>query len=128
MKDFGYTTSTGTSEGTSEAPILQWTNWQFNKIYKAIENLAAGGTPPDGGTLITERSGVNIILNGDFSEDTAYWSFSGTAAELSVEDEPLAISGKVGVWTPTGASNMTSDPVVIPPTDTKCSRRSGLSI
>ena len=115
VKDFGYTTSTGTKEGTSEAPILQWTNWQFNKIYRAIENLAAGGLPPDGGgTLITERSGVNVILNGDFSEGTAYWSFSGTAAELSVEDEPLAISGKVGVWTPTGASTMTADPVVIP--------------
>ena len=115
VKDFGYTTSTGTNEGTSEAPILQWTNWQFNKIYDAIENLAAGGLPPDGGgTLITERSGVNVILNGDFSEGTAYWSFSGTAAELIVEDEPLALSGKVGVWTPTGASTMTADPVVIP--------------
>ena len=115
IKDFGYTTSTGTGEGTSEAPILQWTNWQFNKIYDAIENLASGNVPDDGGgTVVTERAGVNVILNGDFSEGTAYWSFSGTSAELIVEDEPLALSGKVGVWTPTGASTMTSDPVVVP--------------
>ena len=115
IKDFGYTTSTGTNEGTSEAPILQWTNWQFNKIYDAIENLASGNVPDDGGgTVVTERAGVNVILNGDFSEGTAYWSFSGTSAELTVEDEPLALSGKVGVWTPTGASTMTSDPVVVP--------------
>ena len=115
VKDFGYTTSTGSTEGTSEAPILQWTNWQFNKIYEAIENLSSGGLPDNGGgTVVTERAGVNVILNGDFSEGTAYWSFSGTAAELTVEDEPLALSGKVGVWTPTGASIMTSDPVVVP--------------
>ena len=110
IKDFGYTTSTGTTEGTSEAPILQWCNWQFAKTYDCIKDLTDlvnagggnnGGGDNGGGDNTGGTGGVNLIVNGDFAGGSTNWAFTGTTSEFTQVEDDASLSGYIATWQPT---------------------------
>ena len=111
IKDFGYTTSTGTAEGTSEAPILQWCNWQFAKTYETIKDLTDlvnagggnnnGGGDNGGGDNTGGTGGINLIVNGDFAGGSTNWAFTGTTSEFTQVEDDASLSGYIATWQPT---------------------------
>ena len=108
IKDFGYTTSTGTAEGTSEAPILQWCNWQFAKTYECIQDLTdlvnagggGGGGGGDTGGSGGGSGGINLIVNGDFAGGATNWAFDGGSDQFAQVEDDSSLSGYVATFTP----------------------------